>query len=151
MAGTELSSHFIPALPTAKLAFLGASFIISPFLAVHCSVLDFVPVLRLPSSTLRPTVSSMFGIPIDAGSFPEVDFSGAEITVPRCDGDGYSSAVGTSLDYPIEFSALILYTQREPVIVASLKVFGTTSVSSPPNTLEHWSRQRHIPQPTPLH
>jgi hypothetical protein len=73
----------------------------------------------------------VFGIPVDAGSVPEVDFSGAEITVPRRDGDGRSSAVGTSLGCPMDFSALILYTQRDPVIVASSKVFGTTSVSSP--------------------
>ena len=94
------------------------SWSIAPF-----SILS-VPVLRLSSSTLRPrSLSSVFGIPIDAGSFPEVDFSGAEITVRHRDDDGRSSAVGTSLGCPIDFSALILYTQREPVIVASSKVF----------------------------
>ena len=103
------------------------SWSIAPFL------ISSVPVLRMSSSTLRPrSLSSMFGIPIDAGSFPEVDFSGANITVPRRDGDGRSSAVGISLCYPMDFSALILYTQQEPVIVASSKVFGTTSVSPPP-------------------
>ena len=42
MAGIGFSSHFISALPTAKLAFLRVSFILSPFLVVHCSILDFV-------------------------------------------------------------------------------------------------------------
>ena len=80
---------------------------------------------------LGEALSSVFGIPIDAGSFPRVDVSGAEITVPRRNDDGRSSAVGTSLGCPMDFSALIVYTQREPLIVASSKVFGTTCVSSP--------------------
>ena len=39
----------------------------------------------------------MFGIPIDTSSFTKVDFSGAEVAVPRRDGDGCSSAAGTRL------------------------------------------------------
>ena len=62
---------------------------ISPLPVVHC----LVP--RLPSSTLRPrSLSSMFSIPIDIGSSPEVDFSEAGIMLPRRKGDGRSSAVG---------------------------------------------------------
>ena len=61
MAGIELSSHFIPALPTAKLAFLRVSFIISPFLVVHCSILDFVsacaPIAAVDSAAQVPIVN----------------------------------------------------------------------------------------------
>ena len=72
--------------------------------------------------------------------------------MPRHDGDGRSSAVGTNLGCPMELPALILYTQREPIMVASSKVFGTTSVSSLTEYIfDHWSRHRHIPKPTPLH
>ena len=153
MVGIGLSPHFIPALPTAKVAFLRVFFILSPFLVVHCSIPDFVrTVLRLPSSTLRPrSLSSVCYVPIDADSFPDVDSSRAEITVPRRDDDGRSSAVGTSLGCPMEFLALILYTQREPVIVALQRCLELLPFSPPPNTFEHWSRPKHIPQPTPLH
>ena len=93
--GIGFSSHFISALPIAKLAFLWVSFILSPFLVAHRSIHDFVracaPYLVVDSGTR--SLSPVFGIPIDAGSFPEVDFSGAEITGPRRDGDGRSSAV----------------------------------------------------------
>ena len=55
------SSHFISALPTAKFAFLRVSFILSPFLVVHCSTLDFVrayaPFVVVDSAAQVPIVS----------------------------------------------------------------------------------------------
>ena len=61
MTGIEFSSHFISALPTAKFAFLRVSFILSPFLVVHCSTLDFVrayaPFVVVDSAAQVPIVS----------------------------------------------------------------------------------------------
>ena len=61
MAGIGFSSDFISALPTAKLAFLRVSFIFSPFLVVHCSILDFVrastPFVVVDSAAQIPIVS----------------------------------------------------------------------------------------------
>ena len=82
------------------------SWSIAPFFLFISSV----PVLRLPPSTLRPiSLSSMFGIPIDTGSFLEGDFLGPEITVPRRDGDGRSNDVGTSLDGSMDFGRYLVH------------------------------------------
>ena len=47
MTGIGLSSYFIPALPATKLAFLRVSFIISPLLVIHCSILDLASACAL--------------------------------------------------------------------------------------------------------